>query len=245
MLPRYILTKTITIIASLFTCESLSGRTANSGKLELFSSRQNMAGFSGFLLSLVMLTTATIYYFGPGAQDPIAVGSPYPRPSRSRPQQDASDCLGKVVGISDGDTLTVLCDGRKQRRIRLFGIDAPELGQPFGRRAKDELGAMVLNKRVRVISRGVDPYGRILAIVVTANDIHINEAMVSSGYAWWYQRFAPQAENLESSQESARKSHRGLWRDLKPVPPWQWRERERELGNRGSFGRERKSTPLN
>jgi micrococcal nuclease len=78
-----------------------------------------------------------------------------------------SVCLawsGKVVGISDGDTITVL-KGTTPFKIRLYGIDCPERGQAFGKRAKQFTSDMVFLKHVKIEPVDKDRYGRLVACV--------------------------------------------------------------------------------
>src|SRR3954467_11635776 len=78
----------------------------------------------------------------------------------------AAECPARVVGVSDGDTLTVLRDGRTQVKIRLHGIDAPETGQDFGSRAKQAASDLAFGQTVTIRERDTDRYGRTVAVVV-------------------------------------------------------------------------------
>ncbi len=136
---------------------------------------------------------------------------------------------GRVVGVTDGDTVTVLVQdpGRRELRVRLHGIDAPERNQPFGTRAKQELSALVFNKTVRIRRVETDRYGRTVARLFV-DGLEVNAEMVRRGYAWWYERYAPDDPALRAAQDEARSKKLGLWRDPKPLPPWEFRARERE-----------------
>ncbi len=129
---------------------------------------------------------------------------------------------GKVIGISDGDTLTVL-DQRQSVRVRLAGIDAPEHGQPYGQRAKTSLSELAYGKVADVDPRGRDTYGRVLGRVRVAG-VDLNAEQVRRGYAWVFRRYSNDAA-LIALEEDARKARRGLWAGAAPVPPWTWRER--------------------
>ena len=95
---------------------------------------------------------------------------------------------GKVVGIADGDTITVLRDGRDQVKIRLYGIDAPESGHPFGKQSKQNLSSMVYGQSVQVDVMDTDRYGRTVArIFVDGEDV--NAAQLRSGHAWLYRQY--------------------------------------------------------
>jgi endonuclease YncB( thermonuclease family) len=133
---------------------------------------------------------------------------------------------GKVVGIADGDTLTLLV-GKTQVKVRLDGIDTSERAQPFGRKAGQALAKKVFGKVVQVDDLGKDRYGRTLGIVRLGKKT-INLELVREGWAWWYRKYAPKNKELAAAEEAARKAKRGLWADAKPIPPWDWRQSERD-----------------
>ena len=140
---------------------------------------------------------------------------------------DASSCLDAlVVGISDGDTVTLLVqdDGRQfQTRFRLTEIDTPERGQPWGTRARQALAGKVFRQRVRIVSEGVDRYDRMLGkIYFEGRDI--NREMVREGHAWAYRQYLSD-ESLLDDERRAREAGAGLWSmpEAQQVPPWEWR----------------------
>jgi micrococcal nuclease len=134
---------------------------------------------------------------------------------------------GKVIGVTDGDTLTVLRD-RSPVKIRLHGIDCPESGQDFGSRAKSLTSELAFGRVVKVRERGTDRYRRVVADVVLPDGRSLNQELVRQGVAWWYQRYAPHDSNLSQLEAEARAAKRGLWSQPNPVPPWEWRGRPRE-----------------
>lgn len=125
----------------------------------------------------------------------------------------------KVVGISDGDTLTCLQD-RKQIKVRLLHIDAPESSQPFGNRAKQSLATLVFKKQVILKASGYDKYGRLLAEVYE-NGNNINLQLVQQGMAWAYVKTQP---IYLQAQEKAKAQRIGLWQDSNPISPAEWRK---------------------
>jgi endonuclease YncB( thermonuclease family) len=134
---------------------------------------------------------------------------------------------GKVIGASDGDTITVLDAGNRQHKIRLDGIDAPESAQDFGSRAKQSLSDLVFGKTVTVISSKKDRYGRTLGKVMIEGK-NINLEQINRGFAWFYRHYAKElkpedATAYEQAEASARKERRGLWADVSPVEPWSFR----------------------
>jgi endonuclease YncB( thermonuclease family) len=138
----------------------------------------------------------------------------------------APTLTGKVVSIADGDTLPLLVD-KTQIRVRFEGIDTPERAQPFGRKAGQALAKIVFGKVVQVDDLGKDRYGRTLDIVRLGKR-NINLELVQEGWAWWYRKYAAKNKELATAEAAARKAKRGLWADAKPIPPWGWRQSERD-----------------
>jgi len=130
---------------------------------------------------------------------------------------------GKVVAIADGDTLTVLDTANTQHKIRLHGIDAPEKGQAFGTKARENLAAKVFGKIVRVEVVDVDRYSREV-VRNYLGDRFINLEMVRDGFAWRNVRYDKAGEFTDAERE-AREKRRGLWADANPVPPPEYRQR--------------------
>lgn len=139
----------------------------------------------------------------------------------------ADTLTGRVVGIADGDTLTVLDSQFQQHKIRLVGIDAPESEQPFGTRSQQHLGALVFGKTITVDYDEQDHYGRTLGkVLINGRDVNLKQ--VQAGLAWHYKAYqsdqAPADRAQYASAEiSARKANLGLWSDPYAVPPWDWR----------------------
>ena len=135
-----------------------------------------------------------------------------------------ADFTGKVVGVTDGDSITVLRD-REQVKVRLVDIDAPEWGQPFANRSKQALTILVKGHGVRVVEHGKDRYQRTLGRVYLG-DIDVNAEQVRQGMAWVFRHHAKDV-SLFQIEADARDRKRGLWRDPEPVPPWEWRKDRR------------------
>jgi endonuclease YncB( thermonuclease family) len=138
----------------------------------------------------------------------------------------AEDFSGRVVGISDGDTLRVLHDGREER-VRLWGIDCPEAKQPWGSRAKEFTGDLAFGKVVIIRVRDIDRYKRTVGEVILPDGRNLNHELVRAGLAWWYRQFAKRDTVLPALEQEAQAAKRGLWVDPSPVPPWQWRKAAR------------------
>lgn len=127
---------------------------------------------------------------------------------------------GKVVSIHDGDTITILQD-KEQIKVRLFGIDAPELKQPYGKKSKQFLANLIAGEVVEVEENGKDRYKRTIGTFYL-NGKDINAQMVENGYAWAYRKFS---KKYTAQESKARKQGLGLWRDKEPISPWEWRKR--------------------
>jgi len=135
---------------------------------------------------------------------------------------------GQVVGVTDGDTITVLHEGRGEK-IRLYGIDCPEKRQAFGTRAKEATSALVFGKVVEVEPVNVDRYGRTVALVTVGTTL-VNEELVREGFAWVYTRYCKRSvcRAWGLLEEEAREARRGLWADPYWVPPWEFRRQGRK-----------------
>jgi endonuclease YncB( thermonuclease family) len=148
----------------------------------------------------------------------------------------------RVVGVSDGDTITVLDSGQVQHRVRLHGIDAPEKGQPFSERSKQALSDLVFRRTVTIQWSKTDRYGRILARVLAIPPdpcpspcvarLDVNMALVDAGMAWHYKAY--EGEQSRSDRKAfaeaelrARERHIGIWSQPDPVAPWERRTSER------------------
>lgn len=138
---------------------------------------------------------------------------------------------GQVVGITDGDTITVLDIEQRQRQVRLMGIDAPEKRQAFGQRSKQSLSELVYGRPVTVETKKKDRYGRDIGkILLDGQDVNLEQ--VRRGMAWHYKAYQREQSAVDrhayaDAEEAARKARIGLWRDAEPVPPWEFRHRPR------------------
>ena len=134
---------------------------------------------------------------------------------------------GRVSRVFDGDTLEVLLAGDEVRRVRLAGIDTPEHGQPWAKRAKQALTERVVGKQVRINEVDVDRYGRTVGEVY-ADNVCVGCELVREGHAWVYRHFSDDPVLLELEAE-ARAAKRGLWglSEAERTPPWEWRRKRR------------------
>lgn len=138
--------------------------------------------------------------------------------AQGRGQAHASQRLvGRVIGVSDGDTLTVLLSGRPVK-IRVEGVDCPERGQAFGRVAKNFTSQHVFGRTVELQPRESDRYGRLVSRV-RAGEEDLGLALLSAGLAWHYTHYSND-QAYARAEQAARARHVGLWSQKDPVPPW-------------------------
>jgi len=148
-----------------------------------------------------------------------------------------ADVTGRVVAVTDGDTIKVLDSDNTEHKVRLVGIDAPERGQPFGSVSRDHLAVLVAGKDVLVETEKQDRYGRVLGKVWVQSadcpscgkNLNVNHAQILAGMAWWYRYYASEQSpqdrgRYESAEDEARARGWGLWADPHPVNPYDWRK---------------------
>lgn len=146
----------------------------------------------------------------------------------------AGTLVGQVVGVTDGDTITVLDDQRTQHKIRLAGIDAPEKSQPFGQRSKEHLSSLVFGRQVTVETEKQDRYRRTVGkVIVDGRDANL--AMVVAGFAWHYKKYEGEQSPADrmlyaDAEREARVVRLGLWVEPGAVAPWDWRQNRKAVG---------------
>ena len=143
----------------------------------------------------------------------------------------AAELDGTIVGVADGDTVTLLDASRTQYRIRLDGIDAPERTQPHGQRARQSLAALAHGRDARADCPKVDRYGRLVCRVMV-DDVDVGLEQIRRGYAWHYVKYAheqraAEREKYARAEIDARSASAGLWSFSDPVPPWDYRRAPR------------------
>ena len=140
------------------------------------------------------------------------------------PAQTPGPFRAVVVHVDDGDTLDVRA-GAQSFRLRLNGVDAPEIDQRFGIESRNRLRALIFDRTVDVRPVGVDRYGRLLACP-TVDRQNVCETMVAEGWAWHYRQYSSDAR-LSALEKQAREARRGLWSEPDAMPPWELRAQER------------------
>jgi len=152
--------------------------------------------------------------------------------SSSEIPQNPRIISGRIVGVSDGDTVSLLTEEKENLRIRLATIDSPEKAQDFGARAKDSLSDLVFNKNVEVEVRSKDRYGRLVGVIrVGGTDVNLEQ--IKRGMAWHYTQYSKEQPSAEKrvyaeAEVAARRARVGLWVDPSPVPPWDFRREKRQ-----------------
>ncbi len=158
------------------------------------------------------------------------------------PVEGSAETLqGRVVGVAEGDTLTILIAGNIQHKIRLAGIDAPEKRQPFGERSRQHLALLAHGRDGTALCNKTDRYRRkVCKVTVQPPDcstcdktLDVGLAQVAIGAAWWYREYAKEQSpedrsRYESAEQEAQNNRLGLWRDKDLVPPWEWRRNQRK-----------------
>ena len=131
--------------------------------------------------------------------------------------------IGDVLHVSDGDTITVAGDAG-DIKVRLYGIDAPEMSQKYGNEAKSALENMVSGKNITLTIIDIDRYGRSVA-VIEHDGVNINEQMLALGHAWYYEAYCKKrfCNRWKETAAQAKKEKAGLWKDSKAVAPWEHR----------------------
>jgi endonuclease YncB( thermonuclease family) len=146
---------------------------------------------------------------------------------------DVEVICGRIIGIADGDTATLLTPNNTSVRIRFAFIDAPEKQQAYGQAAKKNLSDLIYDHSVEVHVKAIDQYGRTVGHVFSDGK-DINLAQVAMGYAWHYKTYAKRMQSqalfasYAQAQANAKQSRLGLWQEAKPVPPWEFRRREKK-----------------
>jgi endonuclease YncB( thermonuclease family) len=173
---------------------------------------------------MALLALAAAFWGGLQAQNEVG--------TTKKNHHQAETIVGRVVRVSDGDTLVLLTEGKEEVKVRMNFIDTPETAQAYGQKAKVALTDLVKGQVVRLDSQEVDRYGRVLG-TIWLNDQNINYQMVVDGYAWHYVQYAKKSQSsadftrYADAELNARLAKKGLWADKKPQAPWLFRQQKR------------------
>ncbi len=139
----------------------------------------------------------------------------------------------RVVSVADGDTISVFTADKGRVRIRLQGIDAPELTMPYAQISRRHLRALVFDKMITFDAEKIDRHGRTVAIVRLPDGTDVCLAQIQAGLAWHFKHYeneqTPEDRSFYAAAEAiAKAARKGLWQDLEPIPPWEFRAQRRE-----------------
>jgi micrococcal nuclease len=136
------------------------------------------------------------------------------------------ETLYKVVGVKDGDTLVLLSPDNQNITVRLAEVDCPEKNQAFGQAAKLFTSNLCFGKGVQLTGTQKDRYGRTVGLVLLEDGTNVNYEIVKNGYAWQYLAYSKNME-LAGLEQHARENKLGLWQDINPIAPWNFRKNEK------------------
>lgn len=142
------------------------------------------------------------------------------------------------IKVIDGDSFHALHSDGSKVTIRLYGIDCPERGQPYGDSAKQFLSGQIAHKKILIKQMDKDRYARVVAKVYMLNTEYskkksdLNILVLQNGYAWWYTRYAPNEHSYQTAMRSAQRKKRGLWRYKHSIAPWKWRKMSKNTRNK-------------
>jgi len=135
----------------------------------------------------------------------------------------AEDFDGFIIGVLEGDTIQVM-NGSEVLVFRLDGVDAPEIGQPYGTDAYAFTVSLALGKKAHVVTKAAQAWGIQAAVISLASGLNLSHELLKAGLAWWDRINVPHNDSLWKLEREARTLRRGLWDDADPIPPWEWRK---------------------
>lgn len=185
----------------------------SAGKYRFFPRRsgKNPRAFLAAFIVLALCLWAEQYRTPPAAEAP-----------------SAEIISGRVSRVQDGDTFSMIDSAGREIKVRLFGVDAPELAQAHGPESGRVLRGLIHGREIQVESRGYDRYERLLGLVNWPDGRSLAYELVAAGAVWVYEDYCrlDQCAWLRKAQEEARAEGRGLWAE-KAVAPWRYRRGER------------------
>lgn len=133
---------------------------------------------------------------------------------------------GKIVGITDGDTVKLLTVDKTLIKVRVANIDCPERKQPYSERAKQFTSNQIFEKQVKLEYLKKDRYGRYICNIIYDDSLNLSKQLLKNGMAWHYVKYSDD-ESLQVLEDVAKKNKVGLWQDPNAIPPWEWRSNKR------------------
>ena len=164
---------------------------------------RNKKGKAIFLVTLLLLTACTLWL--------------------AEKSEETENFSATLLKVADGDTITVETANGERRRVRLFGIDAPELKQAYGIQSRDFLKSIATKNLTLKCQPKRDRYKRFVCDAYTDQNVWLNESLIKNGYAWHYKTYSKN-QKLAKAQESAKTAQKGLWSSPNPTPPWAYRQ---------------------
>jgi endonuclease YncB( thermonuclease family) len=194
--------------------------------------------FQAFLLIGIAILTACTSHSVPANHNAVAPTSLSSKTAETAKSAEPTQLAGMIVGVADGDTVTLLDANHTSFKVRLQGIDAPEKRQAFGEVSRVHLVRLISGKSVTVQWRKRDQYGRIVGkILLDGRDVCLEQ--IKAGLAWHYKEFEREQSEADRSlyaeaERDARSQKVGLWRDPAQTPPWDFRHhRDSTSDNQG------------
>lgn len=138
-----------------------------------------------------------------------------------------STISGKIVGVSDGDTVTLLTSKNMEIKVRLEGIDCPEKKQAYGQKAKQFTSDLCFGKQVTLQKIKQDKYGRALGYIKLPDGTNLNKEILKAGYGWHFKKYN-KSQELAALEQQAKAARKGLWADPNPIAPWVFRKMKRK-----------------
>ena len=134
---------------------------------------------------------------------------------------------GRIIKVTDGDTVTLLTKNNKQLKIRLYGIDCPEKGQDFYQVAKDYVSDAIYDKKVQVEIINKDRYQRSVGVIWMDKNVNLNLELINQGLAWHYKQF-DKSESYAEAERIARKNKSKIWSLANATAPWEFRKNKKK-----------------
>ncbi|GHV15857.1 putative endonuclease [Fibrobacterales bacterium] len=139
---------------------------------------------------------------------------------------------GTVESVHDGDTFKMKPQNSKNNqnktlKIRMFGVDAPEINQEYGKESGNALRNLINGKEIRLYIHNTDRYGRSVGEAWLGDSINVSLWMIQNGNGWWYKSYAKKRTDLESAEKLAKEKKLGFWANENPVPPWDFRKKKK------------------
>jgi micrococcal nuclease len=144
---------------------------------------------------------------------------------------------GIAQDVHDGDTFKLNANGQVLK-IRVYGIDAPEINQEYGEASGKALRELINGKEIRLRIQNKDAYGRTVGEPWLGDSLNVSLWMVKNGNAWWYKSYSKKRSDLEKAQAEAKEKKLGIWANSDPVAPWDFRKEKKS--SKGKKGKKKK-----